>query len=209
MRQQYHEELADIKKEFQRISGQRQQQRAETRQQEPAQYRPEGLRLEVDVRKAEVLPRVGRGRLSPGGRHGLELLVEQLAAPVKRHAQCLVLLLVPAHSGLHDEAALAQEVERRQLLREQQRMAQRVDHRGQGDAQPRRRRGDGRGEHERIRPGRRGILVPGSRVVARVAHDPAGARGGAEHHVLAEHDGVHPRRLGLHGDAHEGAQVAR
>src|SRR3954462_2645359 len=30
------EELADIKKEFQRISGQRQQQRAETRQQEPA-----------------------------------------------------------------------------------------------------------------------------------------------------------------------------
>ena len=170
---------------------------------------PEGLGLEVDVREAEVLARVGRGRVAPGRRHRLQLLVEDRAALVERHAERLVLLLVPAHRRLHDEAPLAQQVERRELLGQQQRVPQREDHRGQRDAQPRRRGRDRGGQHDRVRPGRGRILVARRGVVARVAHDPAGARGRAEHDVLAEHDRVDARRLGLDGDAHERAQVAR
>ena len=171
--------------------------------------RPEGLRLEVDVGEAEVASLVGRRRVAPGGGHGLELLVEDGAAPVERHAERLVLLLVPAHGRLDDEPPLAQQVERRQLLGEQQRMAQREDDRRQRDAQARRGGRDGRGQHERVGPRRRRILVAGRGVVARVAHDAVGARGRAEHDVLAEHHRVDPRRLGLDGDAHEGAEVTR
>ena len=171
--------------------------------------RPEGLRLEVDVREPEVLPGVGRRRVAPGRRHRLQLLVEDRAALVERHAERLVLLLVPAHGRLHDEAALAQQVERRELLGEQQRVAQRVDDCRQRDAQARRRGGDGRRQHERVRPGRGRVLVAGRRVVARVAHDAVRTRGRAEHDVLAEHHRVDPRRLGIDGDAHEGAEVTR
>ena len=129
------------------------------------------LRLEVDVGEAEVAAREGGRRVAPGRRHGLELLVEDRAALVERHAERLVLLLVPAHGRLHDQAALAQQVERRELLGEQQRMPQRRDHGGQRDAQPRRRRGDGGRQHDRVGPRRGRILVAGRRVVARVAHD--------------------------------------
>ena len=169
----------------------------------------EGLGLEVDVGEREVLARMGRGRVSPGGRHRLQLLVENGAAPVERHAERLVLLLVPADGRLHDQSALAEEVERRQLLGEQQRMPQRIDHRGQRDAQVRGGRGDGGREHERVGPGRGGVLVARRGVVARVAHDPARPRGRAQHDVLAEHDGVDAGRLGLDGDAHECAEVTR
>jgi hypothetical protein len=53
-----------------------------------------------------------------------------------------------------------------------------------------------------------GSWLPGGGVVARVSHDAAGARGRAEHDVLAEHHGIDPRGLGLDGDAHERPQVA-
>ena len=170
---------------------------------------PERLRLEVDVCEAEVASLVGRGSVAPGGCHGLELLVEDGAATVERHAECLVLLLVPTHGRLDDQPPLAEQVERRQLLGEQQRVAQREDDGRQRDAQARRGCRNGRGEDERVGPRSRRILVAGCGVVARVAHDPFGARGRAEHDVLAEHHRVDPRRLGLDGDAHEGAEVTR
>ena len=84
-----------------------------------------------------------------------------------------------------------------------------IDHRSQRDAQARGGRGDGGRQHERVGPGRGGILVARRGVVARVAHDAARARGRAEHDVLAEHDRVDAGRLGLDGDAHERAEVTR
>ena len=100
----------------------------------PRPLRPERLRLEVHVVEREVPALERRGRLLPRALHRHQLLVEDGAALVERHAERLVLVLVPRHGRLHDEAPLGQQVERRELLGEQQRMAQRRDHGGQRDA---------------------------------------------------------------------------
>src|SRR4029079_16820505 len=77
---------------------------------QPWALRAEGLRLEVDVGEAAVPPLEAGGgarpQLSPGG----EMLVEQGTAPLERHAQCLVLVAVPAPRGLQHEASLAHDV---------------------------------------------------------------------------------------------------
>ena len=101
-----------------------------------------------------------------------QVLVEELAPPLERHPERLVLLAVPAHRRLHDEAPLAQQVERRELVREQDRMAQRRDDRGGDQPQPGRRRRDGAHQDDRVGPGRRGILV------ARAPRNRAGSRVG-------------------------------
>ena len=127
----------------------------------------------------------------------------------ERNAERLVLVAVPAHGRLHDEASLREQVERAELAREQQRMPQRCDHRARGEPQPRRRSGDRRQQDERARPRHRRILVARERVVARVAHDPVRPGARAEDDVLADHDGVEPGVLGDDGHLDERAQVAR
>ena len=176
------------------------------------QARPVGpprLRLEVDVLEGVVLAGERRRRVAPEAFPRCEVLVEQGAALAERDAERLVLVTVPAHRRLHDEAALREEVERAELAREQQRMAQRRDHRAGGEPEPRRRGGDRREQHERARPRHRRILVSRHRVVARVAHDPVRAGARAEDDVLADHDGVEAGVLGDDGHLDERAQVAR
>ena len=84
------------------------------------------------------------------------------AALVERHAEGVVLLLVPAHRRLDDEPALAEQVERPQLLRQQQRVAQRGDDGRQRDAQARGRRRDRRGSTIESGQGVAGSWLPGA-----------------------------------------------
>ena len=150
-----------------------------------------------------------RGRVPPEPFPRGEMLVEQGAAPVERDAERLVLVAVPAHGRLHDEAAFGEQVERAELACEQERVPQRRDHRTGGEPQSGRHGGDRREEDERARPGHRRILVPRHRVVPRVAHDPARPGARAEHDVLAHHHGVEPRLLRDDGHLDERPQVAR
>ena len=121
----------------------------------------------------------------------------------------LVLVAVPADGRLHDEAALGEEVERAELAREQERMAQRRDHGARSEPHPGRRSGDRREQDERARPRHRRILVPGHRVVAGIPHDPVGSGARAEHDVLAHHHRVEAGLLGDDRHLDERAEVAR
>ena len=169
-----------------------------------------GLRLEIHVGEAEVPALVGGRRVAPGGGHRLQLLIEDRAAPVERHAERRVLLLVPAHCRLHHEAPLRSAVERRQLLREQQRVPR--GRRGTAASAIRRRVVEAAmaeastSESARASPdpwfpgagsGRRGLpMTPPRRRRRRVR-----ARRARSAYR------VDPRRLGLDGDADEGSEV--
>ena len=170
-----------------------------------------GLGLDVDVVEAVVATVEGRGRGSPGGLPDGEVLVETLAALRERNPQRVVLGPVPARRGQHDEPALAEQVERGERLGQRQRVAQRRDHRGGKQPQPARQRRHRGEQHLRVGPGHRRILVAGHRVLARVGHQTVGVGAGAEHDVLAEHDRVEARVLGLGGHPGEarGGRAAR
>jgi hypothetical protein len=116
---------------------------------------------------------------------------------------------VPAHRRLDDEPPARQEVERRDVLRELERVAERRNDRACREAKPRRRGGDRAQEDERARPRRRGILVPDERIVAPVLGDAERVRTAPENHVLAHHHGVEPRSLRLDRHLDERRQVAR
>ena len=171
--------------------------------------RPERLGLEPDVGEAVVAALERRRRVAPEHLPGRQVLVEQLAAALERHPERLVLGPVPAHRRLDDQAALGQQVERRELLGEQQRVPERRDDRARDQPEPRRRRRDRAQQRERVRPRRRRVLVPGQRVVARVLGHPAGVRPRTEHDVLAHHHRVEPGLLGLDGHPNERAEIAR
>ncbi len=129
---------------------------------------PERLRFQRHLGERVMVAREGRGRLPPQHPPRGQVLVEQLAPQLERHAEGLVLVAVPTHGRLHDESAAAQQIERRELLRQQGRMAQRRDDRAGHQSDPLGRRRHRREEHQRARPRHPGILVPGERVVARV-----------------------------------------
>ena len=135
------------------------------------------------------------------------MLVEQRASGGERDTERGVLRLVPAHGGLDHEAPLGEQIERREVLREQERMPQRRDDRRRGEPEPRRGGGDRREEDERAGPRHRRVLVSGKRVVARVRHQPAGAGARAEYDVLAHHDRVEAGVLRLLRHPHQGAEV--
>ena len=137
------------------------------------------------------------------------MLVEQRSALVKRHAQRVVLVAVPADGRLHDEASFCEQVEGAELACEQERVAERGDDRAGGKAEPCRDGGDRGEQHERARPRDRRILIPGQGIVAWVPHDPARPGGGPEDDVLADHDGVEAGLLGDRGHLDERAQFAR
>jgi hypothetical protein len=147
-----------------------------------------------------VVSLVGHRRAAPGLRPDLELLVEDLSAPLERHAECGVLVPVPAHRRLHHQPPAAQPVQGGQVLGAGQRMPQRADQRARHQPEPRRRRGHRAEQDQRARPGRRGILVAGQRVVPRVGREPGLVGRRAQHDVLADHDAVDPGPLGLDGE---------
>ena len=128
------------------------------------------LRLDVDVLEGVVVPVEGGGGLAPDEAHDRELLIEDPAALAERHPHGGVLRLEPRHRRLHDQTPLAQQIEGGELRRGVERMAQGIDERREGDAEPCRARGDGARQDDRIWPGRQRILIPGRRVVARVGH---------------------------------------
>ena len=136
------------------------------------------------------------------------MLVEEVTARAEGDAEGLVLRVVPADGGQHHEPPLGEQIERSELAREQQRVAERRDDRACDEPQARRCRSDAREQHERAGPGRRGILVPRQRVLAGVRHQTGLAGARAEHDVLRDHDGVDPGVLRLDRDADERPQVA-
>jgi hypothetical protein len=62
------------------------------------------------------------------------MLVQQLATPLERHPERLVLGSMPTHRRLHDQPSSGQEIQGRQLLGQQQRVAQRRDDRARHHA---------------------------------------------------------------------------
>ena len=176
---------------------------------EPRAVGAPGLGLEPDVVEAIVLALKRCRRVAPQHRPGRQVLVEQHAAALERHAQRRVLVAVPAHRRQHHQPPARKQVERRQLLGQQQRVAQRRDDRGGGEPDS----GGGRGhraeQHDRARPRHRRVLVAGQRVVARVAHDALARRARPEDEVLAEHDRVRARRLHLDRHRHQRVEGAR
>ena len=176
---------------------------------QPHTFRAPGLGLEPDVLERVEPAGVGGRRRPPRGVPGYEVLVEQRPAVCERHPQRAVLGLVPADGGEDDEPSLGEDVERGEVLREEERVAERRDDRRRGEPQ-RRRRGRDRGEDdERARPRHRGVLVSRQRVVARVRHEAFRVGPRAQNDVLARHHGVETRVLGLLGHADERAEVAR
>ena len=164
---------------------------------QPGPGRTERLRLEVDLVEPVVRPRERRGRVAPEDPPGREVLVEQLAAPLERDAERLVLGPVPAHRRLDDQPPLREEVERRKLLREQERMAERARSPRAAIETEASRRGGHRGQQEEGGgPGRARVLVSRQCVLARVRGQAGCARVRAEHDVLADHHPVEARRLG-------------
>ena len=128
---------------------------------------------------------------------------------LERHAERGVLLAMPAHRRLDDEPTLGQQVERRELVGEQQRVAQRRDDCRGDQPQPGRDRGDRAHQDDRVGPRRVRVLVARRRVVARIIGTAAGARRGPEHDVLAQHHPVDPRVLGLGRHPHQSPQIPR
>ena len=167
------------------------------------------LRLEPHVLERVEPPRERHRRRLPGRLPRGQVLVEQRAAVGEGDAERAVLGLVPADGGEDDEAAPGEEVERREILREQQRVPERRDDRGRGEPERRRRGGDRREEDERARPRHRRVLVAGERVVARVRHRAVRVRAPAEDDVLAHHHRVEAGVLRLLRHAHERAEVVR
>ena len=125
-----------------------------------------------------------------------QVLVEDAPRLPNGTPSAVVLVPVPADGRLHDETTFREQVERAELTREQQRVAERGDHGAGGEPHPRRRGGDRGEQHERARPRHRGILVPRQRVVAGVAHDPVRPGARAEDDVLADHHRVEAGFLG-------------
>src|SRR4029079_12293123 len=110
------------------------------------------LRLDPDVCEAIMLAvEGGRGR-APGRPPRGEVLVEESAAVGVRDTERAVLGLVPADGGEDDEAALGEKIERREILREEQRVGEGGDARARGEPQRGRGGGDGREEDEGARP---------------------------------------------------------
>ena len=64
------------------------------------------------------------------------MFIEQLAAALERHPDRLVLGPVPAHRRLDHQPPLGQQIERRELLGEQQRVAERRDDRARDQPEP-------------------------------------------------------------------------
>ena len=170
--------------------------------------RAEGLRLEVDVGEGVVAAVERRGTLPPERGPRGQVLVDEVAARLPRHAHRLVLGAEPADGGLHDEPAGGEQVEGRELLRQEQRVAQGRDDRRRDEPDALRRRRDRRQHHDGARPGGGRILVAHQGILARVRRAASGVRAGREDDVLAEHDGIDARLLGLDGSADERPQVA-
>ncbi len=157
-----------------------------------------------------VLAREARGRVPPERLPRGEVLVEQPPSALERHAECLVLLAVPAHGRLHDQSPLGEEVERPELAREQERMPQRREHGERAEPDPRRRCGDRREQDERAGP--RQSRDPGSRAARTRAGSPcsppAPALGPSTTCSLTITTS-NPACLGDDGHLDERAQVAR
>ena len=107
---------------------------------QPRPVRTPRLRLEVDVLVGVVLAGERGGGVAPEPLPGGEMLVEQRTALAERDAERLVFVPVPADGRLDDEAPLGEQVERAELAREEQRVAQaarsRRRRRGAGASSP-------------------------------------------------------------------------
>ena len=150
--------------------------------------------------------KTGRG-FAPQHRPGRQVLVQQRAPLAERDAERLVLVRQPGHGRLHDQAPAAEQVQRTQLAREEQRVPQRGDDGAGHQADPLGHRGDRGQQDQRAGPGGGRVLVAGQGVLARVGHQPGGARGRAQRDVLADHHRVEAGVLGLARPAHEPGQV--
>ena len=137
------------------------------------------------------------------------MLVEEAPSLLEGHSERLVLLAVPADRGLHDKAALREEVERSQLAGKDERVPKRREHCDRPEPDASRHRSERREQHERARPRRRRILIAGQRVLARVLHPAGRTRACAEHDVLADHDHVEPRLLRDHPHLDESREIPR
>ena len=126
---------------------------------------------------------------------------------LERHPEVVVLVTVPADRGLHDEPPVRHEVERRQLLRQLHRMTQRGDDRAEEQAKGRRPGGDGRGEHDRVRPWRLGVLVTRHRVRPPVGLAAARPGTRSQGEMIAQHHAVDADPLGDDGPLDERGQV--
>ena len=164
--------------------------------------------LEPDVREGEARPVVADRVGPPGTRKDVQLLVEDLAALAERHSEGAVLAPTPADGGQHDEPTLGQQVERPELLGEQQRMPKRRDDRAGDDPQSLGRLRDGGHHDEAVRPGVVGWLVPRGRVVAGVLHRACRPGVGSEDDVLAEHHAIDAMPLSLDGHVYHRTEVA-
>jgi hypothetical protein len=169
----------------------------------------EGLRFEEDIGEPVMPTLEGCRAHRPGAPPRGQVLVEPLAALPVRDAQRRVFVAMPADRRLHDETASGEQVERRELLRQEQRMAKRWDH-GAGDQADALGRCCDRGQQqEGARPRCPRVLVLRQRIVPRVLG--LAGLGGArpEHDVLAHHHRVEPRVLRVRGHPYERPQVVR
>ena len=169
----------------------------------------ERLRFEEHVVEAIERSLEGCRRVAPQHGPGGEMLIEQRPPGPERDSERLVLGPMPAHRRLDDQAPLGQEIERRQVFGQQERVTQGRDDGAGHQPQPGGRRRDRGQQHERARPRGRGILVAGQGVVARVRGEAVGSGVGSEHHVLADHHGIEPGLFRLHREPDERAEIAR
>lgn len=168
----------------------------------------ERLGLEGHLLEPVVPALERRGRVTPQRSPGRQVIVQELAPLLERRAERLVLGTMPADRGLDDQASLRHQIYRRELLGQQQRMPERRDDGARDQAEPRCGRGDGGEQGDRIRPRGGGVLVAGQRVRAGILGDAPGISPATQYHVLAQHHGVEPGGLRIHGGSHEAPQVS-
>jgi hypothetical protein len=82
-----------------------------------------------------MTPVKGDRRRRPHLTPDVELFIENLAASMKVHAQGGVFVAVPAHRWEYDQSTVAQEIERAEILRRDERMSKRRDNCAQDQAQ--------------------------------------------------------------------------
>ena len=88
---------------------------------------PAGFGYELSSREVRELARERGARLAPEPAHHVDVLVGARAAPLERDAERVELLAQPADADAEVDPAARQAVERRDLLREHERVALRKD----------------------------------------------------------------------------------
>ena len=132
--------------------------------------RPPRFGLEVDILEVEELPVVRHRRGSKDLRPDLKLLIEDATALLEGNPDGIVFLTMPGDRGLNHQASLAQQVQGREVVRKNKRIAQRSDERDGAESDACGGLRDCTEQNDVGRPCGEGVLIAGHRVVAWIGH---------------------------------------